>query len=313
MKTKALKSPSREELKMEFRIYLNRQRGLAEETIYHYLTFADRFLDFRFGEGPDDLSKITGTDISDFLQHVINQRRPYRNKSVPSGLRSFLRFLFQSEKIETNLAVGISRVSLKCTRRIPYHLTTEQVEELLEAAKTLTTANWKRRNYAMVLLMARLGLRTPEVIAIQMDDLDWRNGIIVIRGKGGFYDKAPLLQDIGEAIVDYLLHERQGSSRFLFVTYHPPHNPFKGAEVLNFILKKAMAKTNIQRPVPYSVSNILRHSLATNLVQKGASLEEISNTLRHRSRRTTLTYARQDINGLRTIAQSWPLQKGGLV
>jgi site-specific recombinase XerD len=313
MKSKALKSPSREELKTEYRIYLNRQRGLSESTIYHYCTYADRFLDFRFGEKPDDLSKITGTDISDFLQYVTGRCQPFRDKSVPSGMRSFFRFLFQCEKIERNLAVGIPSTARQGVRRIPYHLTTDQVEEFLEAARTLTPFNWKRRNYAMVLLMARLGLRTQEVIAIQMDDIDWRNGVIVIRGKGGFHDKAPLLQDIGEAIVDYIQHERQGTSRYLFVAYHPPHNPFTGGHVLNSILKKALAKTKIQRPVPYSVCHILRHSLATNLVQKGASLEEISNTLRHRSRVTTLTYARQDINGLRTIAQSWPLKKGGLV
>ncbi len=311
MKTKSVKSPSREELKTEYRIYLSRQRGLSESTIYHYCTYADRFLDFRFGEKPDDLSKITGTDLSDFLQYVTGRCQPYRDRSVPSGMRSFFRFLFQNEKIEKNLAVGIPSTARQGARRIPHHLNPDQVEEFLEAARTLAPFNWKLRNYAMVLLMARLGLRSPEVIAIQMDDIDWRNGVIVIRGKGGFHDKAPLLQDIGEAIVDYIQHERQGTSRYLFVAYHPPHKPFNGAQVLNVILKQALEKTNIPRPKAYSVSNILRHSLATNLVQKGASLEEISNTLRHRSRTTTLLYARQDINGLRTIAPSWPLKKGG--
>lgn len=310
---KTLKTKSREKLKAEYRTYLSRQRGLADETVYNYGTFADRFLDFKFGEEPEDLSKITGIDIAEFLRYVTGRIKPFRNKTLASGIRSFFRFLFQQEKIETNLALGIPSVAQRYARRIPYHLTPDHVEELIEASRTLSTYRWKKRNYAMVLLMARLGLRSTEVIAIQLDDIDWRNGLIVIRGKGGFHDKAPLLQDIGEAIADYVLHERKGTSRHLFVAYHPPHKPFNGAQVLNVILRQALEKTNIPRPKPHSVSNILRHSLATNLVQKGASLEEISNTLRHRSRITTLLYARQDINGLLTIAQSWPLKKGGQV
>jgi len=308
---KTLKTQSREKLKAEYQIYLSRQRGLSEQTICNYCSFADRFLDFKFGEELGNLSKISGIDVADFLQYVTHRIRPYRNKTLASGIRSFFRFLFQQEKIETNLALGIPSVAQKCARRIPYHLAPEHVEELIEASRILSTYRWKKRNYAMVLLMARLGLRSTEVIAIRLDDIDWRNGLIVIRGKGGFHDKAPLLQDIGEAIADYVLHERKGTSRHLFVAYHPPHKPFNGAQVLNVILKQALGKTNIPRPKAYSVSNILRHSLATNLVQKGASLEEISNTLRHRSRTTTLLYARQDINGLLTIAPSWPLKKGG--
>jgi len=308
---KTLKTQSREKLKAEYRTYLSRQRGLADETIFKYCHFVDRFLKFKFGEGPDEVSKISGLDIADFLQYLTVRNLPFRDITVVSSMRSFFRFLFQYEKIETNLAVGIPSVARKCARRIPYHLTPDHVEELLEAFRTLSTSKWKKRNYAMVLLMARLGLRSPEVIAIQLDDIDWRNGEIFIRGKGGYHDKTMLLQDIGEALADYVMHERKGTSRHLFVGYPPPHKPFNDSQVLNSLLKQALGKINIPRPHPCSVGHILRHSLATNLVQKGACLEEISNTLRHRSRTTTLLYARQDINGLRTIALSWPLEKGG--
>jgi len=308
---KTLKSKSREKLKAEYRTYLNRQRGLAEKTIYHYISFVDRFLDFKFVDSPDDLSKITGLDIADFLQYLTGRVQPLLDKSIVSNMRSLFRFLFQHEKIKVNLALGIPSIAQKYARRIPFHLKPEQVEELLEAVRTLSTSKCKKRNYAMVLLMARLGLRSTEVIAIQLDDIDWRNGEILIRGKGGYIDKAPLLQDIGEAITDYVQHGRKGSHRKLFLGYHPPCNPFIDAQVLNTILKQALETTNIPRPKRYTVSHILRHSLATNLVQRGASLEEISNTLRHRSRQTTLLYARQDIDGLRTIAQPWPIKKGG--
>ncbi|MEI6575106.1 MAG: tyrosine-type recombinase/integrase [Bacteroidota bacterium] len=308
---KTLKTQSREKLKAEYQTYLSHHRGLADRSVYKHCTFADRFLDFKFGESPDDLSKITGLDIADFLHSLAGRVMPLRDKSIASIMRNFFRFLFQYEKIETNLALGIPSVAQKYGRRIPYHLTPDQVEELLEALRTLTTCNWKKRDYAMVLLMARLGLRPQEVIALQMDDIDWRKGEIFIRGKGGYHDKSLLLQDIGEAIADYVMHERKGTSRDLFLAYRSPYKPFKDAQILNSILKQALEKTNIPRPKQYTVSYILRHSLATNLVQKGASLEEISNTLRHRSRQTTLLYARQDISGLRTIAQSWPLKKGG--
>lgn len=306
-----LKIQSREELKEEYQIYLRRQRGLADSTICIYSGFADRFLNYKFGEKPNDLSKITGIDITDFFQYLTGRVQPLRDITVASSLRSLFRFLFQSEKIEINLAVGIPSIARTQARRIPYHLTPGHVEELLKAVKSSSTFRCRKRNYAMVLLMARLGLRSPEVIAIQLDDIDWRNGEILIRGKGGYHDKAPLLQDMGEAIADYISNERKGSQRSLFLSYLSPNNPFKDAQVLSTILKQALKITNIPRPKDYSVSHILRHSLATNLIQKGATLEEVSNTLRHRSRSTTLLYARQDINGLRTIAQSWPLEKGG--
>lgn len=308
----SLKTQTREKLQEEYRTYLSRQRGLTVKTIYKYCTFVDRFMDFKFGEVPDDLSKITGHDIASFLQSLTGHVRPSPDKTIVSGMRSFFRFLFQNEKIEVNLALGIPSVAQKYAHRIPYHLTPDQIEELLKAVRTLPPSLSKKRNYAMVLLMARLGLRSPEVIGMQLDDIDWRNGEILIRGKGGYLDKTPLLQDVGEAIADYIRNERKGTSRHLFLGYHPPHKPFKDAQVLNGILKQGLGSTNIPRPKQYTVSHILRHSLATNLVQKGAGLEEISNTLRHRSRQTTLLYARQDISGLRTIALSWPLEKGGM-
>lgn len=308
---KTSKTESREQLKAEYRSFLSRQRGLVDKTIYKYATFIDRFLDFRFGEGPDDLSKITTHDVAGFLQHIITRGSPFRDKSLVSIMRSIFRFFFQSEKIAVNLASGIPSVKQNYARRIPRHLAPEQVEELLVAVRTFKASSSQKRNYAMVMLMARLGLRGPEVIAIRLDDIDWRAGDILIRGKGGYHDKTPLLEDVGQAIADYIQQERKGTSRILFVTNRSPYKPYKDAQVLNTVLLQALKKTSIPLPKRYTIINMLRHSLATNLVKRGASLEEISNTLRHRSRSTSLLYARQDIDGLRTIALSWPLTEGG--
>lgn len=308
-----LKKQSRGDLKSEYRTYLCQHRGLTDKTIRQYCSFVDRFLDFKFGDSSEDLTKITSIDVTNFLLYTTGRVQPYRDKSLASNLRSFFRFLFQSEKIETNLSIGIPSVSYRSLRRIPYHLTTEQVEELLNAVKTAPNSKCKKRNYSMVLLMARLGLRSTEVIAIQLDDIDWRNGLILIRGKGGYHDKVPLLKEIGESISDYICYERKGTSRYLFLGNNASHDAFKDAQILNTVLKQSLEYTNIQRPKQYTVSHMLRHSLASNLVRQGASLEEVSNTLRHRSRSTTLRYARLDITGLKTIAQSWPLKEGGRI
>jgi integrase len=162
----------------------------------------------------------------------------------------------------------------------------------------------------MVLLLARLGLRPPEVIAMQIDDIDWRSGEIMVRGKGARNERLPLPPDVGEALSDYIRFDRITTSRALFVTERPPNRPFKNGQVLNDILKDAFARTGLTPPAPYVGAHILRHSLATNLVRCGASLDEISDMLRHRSRASTMLYARLDIDGLRSIALPWPVAGG---
>jgi site-specific recombinase XerD len=132
----------------------------------------------------------------------------------------------------------------------------------------------------------------------------------MVRGKGQRHDRLPLPPDVGEALAEYIQHDRLTMSRALFVTARAPRRPFKDAQVLNAILKDAFTRTGLRPPTPYVGSHILRHSLATNLVQRGASLEEIGDLLRHRSRTSTMRYARLDINGLRAIAQPWPVAGG---
>ena len=163
----------------------------------------------------------------------------------------------------------------------------------------------------MVLLIARLGLRAAEVVKIQIDDIDWRAGEILVRGKGKLHDRFPLSPDVGEALAEYIQTDRRSSSsRALFVKNRPPHVEFKDGQVLNNILRRAYARTGLKPPVPYVGSHILRHSLATELVRRGASLEKIGNMLRHRSRGSTMIYAKLDVDGLRTLAQPWPVAGG---
>lgn len=298
----------RARIRQGYEQYLRLQRGLGEKTIFHNWRTADRFLTFRFGNEIGELSAITANDIAAFLQKVTGRRPPLRDKTLSSNLRNFFRYLFKAGETATNLSLGILSVAQRYGQRLPRHLTPDEVDMVLKAVLADTTTG--RRNHAMVLLIARLGLRAPEVVAIQIDDIDWRAGEILVRGKGEKHDRLPLPPDVGKALADYIRLDRKSSSRALFVQKRPPHDPFKGGQVLNCILRRAFARTGVKPPTPYVGSHILRHSLATNLVQRGASLEEISDMLRHRSQASTMIYAKLDIEGLRSIAQPWPVGGG---
>jgi integrase/recombinase XerD len=303
---------ARAELRRDYEAYLRRQRGLSERTIFHSWRFADRFLDFCFGDEIGDLPAITPNDIARFLQHLTTHRRsPLRDRTPPAHLRNFFRYLFKAGKTPVNLAASVPSIRRSYGARLPRSLTAEQVEVVLEAVRSHAPETVRRRNYAMVLLLARLGLRAPEVIAMRIDDIDWRAGEIVVRGKGHRHDRLPLQPDVGEALAEYLQFERPPiPSRALFVTSRAPHPPFEDGQVLNTILKDAFARTGLKPPAPYVGSHVLRHSLASHMARQGASLDEIGDVLRHRSRASTLIYAKLDIEGLRSIAQPWPVVGG---
>ena len=203
-----------------------------------------------------------------------------------------------------NLALGIPSIAQRYGARLPRYLKPEEVETLLAALPTDTPKG--RRNYAMVLTLARLGLRAAEVVAIQLDDIDWRAGELMVRGKGQRHDRVPIPPDVGAAIASYARRDRVTTSRALFVKERAPNGPFGDSQVLNAILKDAFARTGLKPPCKYVGSHVLRHSLATNLVRQGASLSEIGDMLRHRCRSSTMIYAKLDIEGLRSIAQPWP-------
>ncbi|WBT37769.1 site-specific integrase [Hyphomicrobium sp. DMF-1] len=296
-------------LQAEYESYLCDQRGLTDATIYHCISFLKRFMAFRFGETLGNLDEITPHDVVDFLRKLRGGTAP-RDKTGPSHLRNLFRFLFWSGKTKRDLAASIPRARQPAKSTLPRYLKPDEVEKLLDAAWAPTPVG--RRNYAMLMVLARLGLRAPEAIAIQLDDIDWRNGTILIRGKGKRHDRMPLPDDVGKAIVDYIKNGRRGRSRTLFVSSTPPNKPFVDAQILNTALKQAFEETGLKPPQKYVGSHLLRHSLATDMLRKGASLDEIGDVLRHRSRMSTTIYARHDVDGLRSIAPPWPNEKRAL-
>lgn len=300
---------NRRKLVDSFQHYLRQECGLDARSIPGRLwNVIDRFLKFRFAGGAGDLSRITPDDIVRFLEKMQSAEHPSRVTLAATHLRRFFRFLLKVGELKTDLALIVPRIAGRNRQKLPRHLPPEQVDALLAAVRADTPIG--RRNYAMMLVLARLGLRPQEVVAMQIDDIDWRAGEILIRGKGQRWERVPLPQEVGEALTAYIRSGRVTESRALFVSSKAPGVPFKRAIILNTILQKAYRKTGLKTPSPNVGSSVLRHSLATNLVQRGASLQEIANLLRHRSWATTMQYAKLDIDGLRSIAQSWPV-KGG--
>ena len=298
----------RTRLRRDYEEYLCRQRGLAEKSISRCWYLAAGFLKFLFPDGKDDLRSITSLDIIKFIQFQLSRRKQLRDKTQATHLRNFLLFLFKSGKTATNLAPSVPRIPQPHSPALPRHLGPEQVDTLMVAVKKDTPIG--RRNYAMVLLLARLGLRPTEVIAMQIDDIHWRTGEILVRGKGRLHDRMPLPQEVGEVLADYIRRDRKTESRALFVTERAPRQPFRDAQILNSVLKQAFNKTGLKPPVRYVGAHVLRHSLAMKLMKRGASLPEVSDVLRHRSRQTTMIYAKVDIESLRMVAQPWPVEGG---
>ncbi len=290
----------------EYEAYLREQRGLTEATIYHCVRFLHRFMAFRFGDGLGDINAITADDVARFLHEIMSRKSPYRDRTPPTHLRNLFRFLFWSGNTKRDLASSLPRVATGRASHLSRSLRPEEIERLIDAAWSADAVG--RRNHAMLMLLARLGLRATEVIAIELDDIDWRAGTILIRGKGKQHDRMPLPQDAGHAIVDYIRNGRRGSSRTLFVSNKVPYRPFVDAQILNTALSAAFKTTGLRPPQKYIGSHLLRHSLATDLLRKGASLDEIGDVLRHRSRTSTAIYAKHDIEGLRLIARDWPIE-----
>jgi integrase/recombinase XerD len=297
-----------ERLREEYEIYLRHQRGLSDATITKSLEFLKRFMTFRFGGRLGNLNRLTPGDIVAFLCEIRAHTQPYRDKTPPTHLRNLFRFLFWSGKTKRNLANAIPRVAMPPQSDLPRHLDPKAVEQIIDAIWSGDPVGL--RNYAMILLTARLGLRAPEVTAIQLDDIDWRAGMILIRGKGKRHESMPLPKDVGRAIVEYIRKGRRGSSRTLFVSSKVPYLPFVDAQILNTALREGLKRTGLKPPQKYVGSHLLRHSLATDMLRKGASLDEIGDVLRHRSRLSTTIYAKHDVEGLRSIARAWPV-KGG--
>ena len=222
---------------------------------------------------------------------------------MTSAFRSFFRFLFQHGELRLDLAPSVPTVADWRLSAIPKYITPAEVARVLGSCDRQTAIG--RRDYAILLLLARLGLRAGEIVALRLDDIDWRSGEILIRGKGFLHDRMPLPVDAGQALASYLRHDRPScKTRSVFICMRAPQRRFARAATVSTIVKRALARAGLHPG--FKGAHLLRHSLATSMIRSGASMGEIGEILRHRRPSTTEIYAKLDFEGLRSLAQPWP-------
>jgi site-specific recombinase XerD len=296
-------------LRRQYENHLQKQRGLAAVTVAEYWGFARRLLAERFGDATINVQDLTPDDVSIFVLRHARSGSPGVAKLMVSALRSFFRFLFLNGQTPSDLTGAVPSVPNWRLAELPKYLTPEEVERVVRAACE-RDAPVARRDHAIVLLLARLGLRAGEVIALELDDIDWRAGELEVRGnKGHHHDRLPLPVDVGEALAAYLRHDRPPcTTRRLFVRAKAPQRGFAHPSSISTIVCRTMKRAGLQPD--FQGAHVLRHSLATGMLRSGASLDEISEVLRHRSPATTEIYAKVDVKGLRSLALPWPT-KGG--
>ncbi|RLB51784.1 MAG: integrase [Deltaproteobacteria bacterium] len=284
--------------------YMRQVRGAAEGTVEGYVSVVRCFLAGRFGTGPVDLAVITATDINGFLVQRAGKLSPRRVDYLATALRSFLRFLFVRKETPTDLSTAAPGSLTRHLASVPRYISPAEIEGLLDTCDSTTAGGM--RNLAILVLLARLGLRASEVAKLEFDDIRWRSGEIVIRGKGDVVDRLPLLYEVGEALAKYLLNGRpKCSSPRLFLRLCAPIRELGGREAVSGVVRTAIKRAGLNPPV--QGAHLLRHSLGTQMIRAGASISEIGEVLRHHSHRSTEIYAKVDFEALRTIAQPWPV------
>jgi integrase/recombinase XerD len=297
-----------DELARRYVDYLRNDQGLAENSILVYSPYIRDFLGERARHGSVSPADIDAFAVQDFLLDRMRGRSSEWSRLLAMALRSFLRFLFNSGETDRDLSRAIPTVRKWRQAEVPAFLSSDDVERVLSRTDRSTPCG--RRDHAVLLLLARLGLRAGEVVKLELDDINWRRGEIVVRGKGGTVDRFPLPSDVGEAVALYLRKDRSTpTSRRVFIRTFAPYVGLAGPGSISSIARKAFARAGIRRP-SRGAAHIFRHSLATRMIRQGATMAEISEVLRHRSQDSTAMYAKVAFEALRGVARPWPSRGG---
>jgi site-specific recombinase XerD len=281
--------------------FLSSERGLARATVVCYLPIVRRLLTECFEKKALRLEDLRPADLNRFILREGRRVSRIHARTTVTALRSFLLFLRQRGAVKTDLAAALPGVAHWRLSHIPKSLPPEQVEQLLRSCDRGTPSG--QRDYAILLLLARLGLRGGEVLAMTLDDLDWEHGEMVVRGKGQRLERLPLPRDVGTALVHYLRHVRPAcSSRNVFIRLKAPLRGLRLTAIC-CVVRRALKRAGLDPG--FKGAHLLRHSLATTMLRRGASLGEIGQLLRHKQPTTTQIYAKVDIKALRGIALPW--------
>ena len=293
-----------EQIFKEFDAYLRSERGLAPKSILRHLPIIRRFLHEVCSGGVCDLRKISQEDVIRYIERHAQDWSPKTGKAMCWSLRAFLRYLHHRGLNARPLANCVPSMRRWKLATLPTYLSAAQVRQALDGCDRETVMG--RRDYAILLLLAKLGLRADEVATLTLDDIDWRASEMLVRAKGRQRARMPIPPDVGAAIVAYLRNGRPKSScRRLFVRTLAPHVGFASGCAITMIAKVALDRVGIEG-CAHRGAHIFRHSLATELLRSGATLSEIGQLLRHESHDTTRIYAKVDIDALRTLSLPWP-------
>jgi len=289
----------------EFARHLHRDQGLAPITVDSYKRTAHQFLVWRFGQGAVCLQALGPTDTIAFVRHESERLGAAALKSITNALRSFLRYGEYRGDISAGLAAGVPAVATwMTTPPIPRAIAAEHARRAIDGCDRNTAVG--RRDRAVLLLLARLGLRACEIIRLTLDDVDWDHAQLRVHGKGGRESLMPIPSDVGEAIAAYLEHGRPTcEDRHLFLrSMAPVRGLMDGSDGVGSIVRYALERAQVD--APHRGSHQFRHALAVRMLRQGASLTEIGEVLRHRSPQSTTIYAKVDLSALRTLAVAWP-------
>jgi integrase/recombinase XerD len=282
--------------------WMRQQRGTGDVTLHNHSVYIRELLR-RLGEEPSRF------DVHRLRAFVLEKSRSSgwgTAKNCTTALRMFLRFLIAEGKCPIGLDAAIPTVAHWRLASLPRYLQPKEVERLIASCDRASAVG--RRDRAIVLLLARLGLRAGDIVHLRLSDIDWKDASIQVCGKGGRGKRLPLSQEVGQAIVAYLKKGRPRTSvDRVFVCANAPFRAFGSSCVVTKIVDKALRRAGVVRPTR-GAAHLLRHSLATSLLRQGATLQDIAAILRHRSLETTQIYAKVDFPSLRHIAQPWPVE-----
>jgi site-specific recombinase XerD len=289
-----------EVLVAEFRTWLGAQRGLSAVTVSCYGKQARVFLALLPEPLEVSLARLDAGQVTSFMLDYCRDRNTWSAKAMVTAMRALLRFLHVAGRVPVLLAGAVPSVAGWRLASLPRGLAAGQVELLLQSCDRPTIVG--RRDYAILVLLARLGLRSAEVAAVAMGDIDWRSGEVTIRGKGNRIERLPLPVDVGEALANYVSAGRPRRDwTAVFLTTRAPYRRLSIAGV------RAVVGYSCRRAgMPRVGAHRLRHTLATDMLRAGARLAEVGQVLRHRSQLSTSVYAKVDENALRVLARQWP-------
>ena len=292
------------QLQFRYACYLREQCGVSDHTVRLYLQAVGVFVQHIELTHCGALKDLSVSDLNTYIRVACRRYQPATVKVHSAALRSFFRYLYRCGDIPKNISNAVFTARNSRQGALPKALEPQQVEALIDSCDVTTIAGLRDR--AILMVLARLGLRCCEVVRLTLDDIDWFASIITISGKGARQDQLPLPGDAAEAIADYLLKGRpKCETRRLFVTLRAPYRGFSASTSIAGVFRKARQRAELETSIQGG-AHLLRHSLATSMLRNDASLEQIQQVLRHDSPDSTRIYAKVDLNSLRPLARLWP-------